>query len=95
MITTPSWVQLIIPSLNTPLRNAVCCNISAAEEVDKRISETVRLYESKGLRCSWVVGPRTKPHDMGERLLAAGFQRQEVVCGMTAEISKLSLWSGQ
>jgi GNAT superfamily N-acetyltransferase len=59
--------------------------------VDEQIRQTLRLYQSKGLRCSWVVGPRTKPHDMGERLLAAGFQLSSVSWGLTAELSELSL----
>ncbi len=91
VITTPSWAQIVTPSLNSPFRNAVCFNISAETEVDEQIRETVRLYESKGLRFSWVVGPRTKPHDMGERLLAAGFRRQEATRGLTADLSELSL----
>src|SRR5690606_20719744 len=75
----------------TPLRNAVCCNISAEAEVDEQIRQTLRLYQSKGLRSSWVVGPRTKPHDMGERLLAAGFKLSSVSWGMMAHVSELSL----
>jgi hypothetical protein len=73
------------------LRNAVCFNSSAEAEVDEQIRETVRHYESKGLPCGWMVGPRTKPHDMGERLLAAGFRLRSVASGMTAHLSELSL----
>jgi GNAT superfamily N-acetyltransferase len=88
---TPSWVQIVTPSFNNPLRNAVCCNISAEMEVDEQIRQTIRFYQSKGLRLSWVVGPRTKPHDMGKRLLAAGFQRSSVSWGLAADLSELSL----
>lgn len=88
---TPSWVQIVTPSFNSPLRNAVCCNISAEAEVDEQIRQTVRLYQSKGLRFSWWVGPRTRPHNMGERLLAAGFQLASSSWGMTAVLSELSL----
>lgn len=91
VISTPSWVQIVTPSLNNPMRNAVCFNISAEAEVDAQIRETVRLYQSKGLRCAWVVGPRTKPQDMGERLLAAGFRQLAAASGLTAELSELSL----
>jgi GNAT superfamily N-acetyltransferase len=91
VITSPSWAQTVTPSLNSPLRNAVYLNVSAEAEVDGQIRETVRLYESKGLRCGWVVGPRTKPQDMGERLLAAGFRLQASTFGMTADLAGFSL----
>jgi len=91
VIITPSWIQIVTPSLNNPLRNAVCCNISAEAEVDEQIRQTLRLYQSKGLRCSWVVGPRTRPLDMGERLLAAGFKQAAISWGLTAHLSELSL----
>jgi GNAT superfamily N-acetyltransferase len=91
VIITPSWIQIVTPSLNNPLRNAVCCNISAEAKVDEQIRQTIRLYQSKGLHCSWVVGPRTKPHDMGERLLAAGFKPTAVSWGLTAALSEISL----
>jgi GNAT superfamily N-acetyltransferase len=91
VITTPSWVQIITPSLNNPMRNSVCLNITPEAEVDERIRETVRLYESKGLQCAWIVGPRTKPHGIGERLLAAGFRLLATASGMTVDLSELSL----
>jgi GNAT superfamily N-acetyltransferase len=91
MITTPSWIQIVTPSLNNPMRNAVCRNISAEAEVDEQINETVRFYQSKGLRSAWVLGPRTQPHGMGERLLAAGFRLLGTAFGMTADLSELSL----
>jgi GNAT superfamily N-acetyltransferase len=91
VIVTPSWVQVVTPSLNTPMRNSVCCNISEEAEVNERIRETIQFYESKGLPCGWVVGPRTRPRDMGERLLAAGFRLHAVSSGLTGDLSELSL----
>lgn len=91
VITTPSWAQSVTPSLNNSLRNGVYFNSSTEAEADERIRETVQFYESKGLRCGWVVGPRTKPHDMGERLLAAGFRLLAASSGLTAHLSELSL----
>jgi GNAT superfamily N-acetyltransferase len=89
VITTPTWGQIITPTLDSHMRNSVCRSILTEAEVDARLSETIRLYQSKGLRCSWVVGPRARPRDLGERLLAAGFRLNAIDIGMTAELSRL------
>ncbi len=91
VIATPSWAQIVTPSLTSLARNAVCRNISTEAEVDEQIRETIRLYESKGLPCAWIVGPRTKPHDMGERLLAAGFRLHTATDGLIADLSEFTL----
>jgi GNAT superfamily N-acetyltransferase len=89
VIATPSWVQIVTPSLDNPMRNSICRNVSTDAEVDERIRETLRFYQSRNLRCSWVVGPNTRPSNLGERLVAAGFRFHSIGCGMTADLHEL------
>jgi GNAT superfamily N-acetyltransferase len=91
VIATPSWVQIVTPCLDNPMRNAICRSVSTEAEVDERIRETLLFYRSRNLRCSWVVGPNSRPRNLEERLVAAGFQLHTIGCGMSAELDELSL----
>lgn len=45
------------------------------EEVERRIDGVLDFFRARGRRFVWLVGPSTRPRDLGRRLLARGFQK--------------------
>lgn len=50
--------------------------------VEVRLDELIEEIEGAGRRCLWIVGPGTRPADLGERLVARGFVRQREWAGL-------------
>lgn len=42
--------------------------------VDEQLTQAIEQLEGSGRRYAWVVGPSTRPADLGERLAAQGFE---------------------
>ncbi|ADB34395.1 GCN5-related N-acetyltransferase [Kribbella flavida DSM 17836] len=70
--------------------NAVVAADLTAEEADRAIAESLRLLRTYGVPGSWHVGPSTRPRDLGDRLLAAGFTYGGSEPGMAVEPAVLS-----
>ncbi len=58
-------------------------------EADAAIAESVRAMRTHGVPGSWHVGPSMRPLDLGERLLAAGFDSGGSEPGMAIDLDAL------
>ena len=66
------------------LWNAVTRTELADGEADEAIAEALRWF---GGSCRWLTGPSTSPRDLGSRLVAAGFEEEDIpgmACDLTA-----------
>ena len=69
------WFQVITRSTPSLMANGVMrCEI-ADGSIDERIHKTIETYRAAGLPFHWTVSPSSKPHDLGQRLLAAGMSQ--------------------
>ncbi|HEY3081978.1 MAG TPA: GNAT family N-acetyltransferase [Chloroflexota bacterium] len=50
--------------------------------VEARLDELLHVIEGDGRRCLWVVGPSTRPADLGRHLLGRGFQQRFELLGL-------------
>jgi GNAT superfamily N-acetyltransferase len=57
------------------------------EDADERIQWAVRQFEQAGVEASWSIGPLTTPPDLPERLLAHGFEAEEDLPWMAADLA--------
>ncbi|MDB4960155.1 MAG: acetyltransferase, family [Myxococcales bacterium] len=72
VIDRPGWIQLITPSFRQGGFNEVAHAELAAEDADQVIAATIAEYRALGIKFRWVVGPGSRPADLGERLARAG-----------------------
>jgi hypothetical protein len=77
IIERPGWYQVVTPSAKTYLNEVVLCQIEA-DDAERVIDETVATYHEHGVRFRWMVGPLTRPVDLGERLARRGFEAVSV-----------------
>lgn len=50
--------------------------------VEARLDELIEAVEGDGRRCLWIVGPDTRPGDLGDRLTTRGFARVREWAGL-------------
>jgi GNAT superfamily N-acetyltransferase len=93
-VTYDGWMQTITPGVRSEPQNRVYLSVLPSFEVKKRIASTLETYRSLGLPFHWVVSPATRPTDLGERLVAAGFEVSHRASGMIAEAKSLDLSMG-
>jgi len=76
---------------NCPIdyHNAVVRAELSPEDADGEIAASLQRMRAHGVPGSWHVGPSMRPPDLGERLLAHGFEYGSDDIGMAADLSKL------
>jgi hypothetical protein len=79
------WYVSDIPH---PLYNGVLDARSGAEEVEKRVEETVARFQARGVPMMWWIGPSTRPDRLGEVLLAHGMSYRRNPAGMAIDLSR-------
>jgi ribosomal protein S18 acetylase RimI-like enzyme len=63
----------------------------APEDADRRIEEALAELRAAGVPASWSVGPSSEPADLGERLVRHGFEFEESMPWMAADLLQLEL----
>lgn len=84
VIARPGWLQLITPSLPQGGLNEVALSVLSEADAERVIDETLAEYARLGLRFRWLVGPDSRPLDLGQRLLRRGLHH-EASLGMARE----------
>jgi hypothetical protein len=59
------------------------------DEIDEKIEEMKRFCESHNIPLNWMIGPMTKPTDLGKYLEAHGFAYVGGATGMAIELRNL------
>ncbi len=89
-IKRPGWSQRITPSFARGGLNSVDLAVLADADADAVIDATIAEYDALGIRFRWTVGPDSRPHDLGERLLRRGL-RPRAVAVMAAPLAAITL----
>lgn len=71
-----------ITDLSHPLANLVGMADIAPEDVDATLKMVRNRYSHGRKGYGWVTGPLTRPHDLGERLVASGLKKADELAGM-------------
>jgi GNAT superfamily N-acetyltransferase len=71
-----------VTDLSHPLANLVGMADIAPENVDATLKMVRSRYSSGRKAYGWVTGPLTRPHDLGQRLVAAGLVKADEMAGM-------------
>lgn len=87
IIERPGWWQIVTPSFTQGGMNEVGCDELPAESCDELIDQTIESYKRLGLLFRWMLGPRTRPVDLAERLARHGLHRSESVAMACATAS--------
>ena len=58
-------------------------------EADRRIQQVVEVFRDRGVPLTWTVLPSSRPHDLGERLCAHGFELAWIGDGMSIDVASL------
>ena len=76
---------------NSPIdyHNCVVHADLAPEEAEEEIEASLRRMQAHNVPGSWHVGPSMRPPDLGERLVASGFEYGGDDIGMAADLSML------
>ena len=82
-------VSWIIGNCPIDYHNAVVRAELAPEDADEEIEASLERMRAHGVPGSWHVGPSMRPLDLGERLLAHGFEYGGDDIGMAADLSAL------
>jgi GNAT superfamily N-acetyltransferase len=75
-------VQGRVTDLSHPLANLVGMANIAPDEVDATLKLVRNRYSGGRKAYGWVTGPLTRPHDLGERLVASGLKKADEMAGM-------------
>ena len=89
-IHRPGWSQRITPAFARGGFNSVDLAVLADADADAVIDATIAEYDALGIRFRWTVGPDSRPHDLGERLLRRGLRRHEVAV-MAAPLAAITI----
>lgn len=82
-----AWVT---SSNDVPFANQVFhCQIPDAQ-VDNRIDEIISSFQGHEVSMSWLLGPSSKPDDLGDRLIERGLLYQGSTPGMAIELAQLA-----
>jgi GNAT superfamily N-acetyltransferase len=71
-----------VTDLSHPLANMVGMADIAPENVEATLKMVRSRYSGGRKAYGWVTGPLTRPHDLGERLVAAGLTKVDEMAGM-------------
>jgi len=71
-----------VTDLSHPLANLVGMAHIAPDEVDATLKMVRNRYSRGRKGYGWVTGPLTRPHDLGERLVASGLKKADEMAGM-------------
>ena len=71
-----------ITDLSHPLANLVGMANIAPDDVDATLKMVRNRYSRGRKGYGWVTGPLTRPHDLGERLVASGLKKADEMSGM-------------
>jgi len=71
-----------VTDLSHPLANLVGMADIAPENVDATLKMVRSRYSGGRKAYGWVTGPLTRPHDLGQRLVAAGLTKADEMAGM-------------
>ncbi len=82
-------VSWIIGNCPIDYHNAVVRADLSPEEADEEIGASLERMRAHGVPGSWHVGPSMRPSDLGERLVARGFEYGGDDIGMAADLSVL------
>ncbi|MFD3518411.1 GNAT family N-acetyltransferase [Streptomyces sp. NPDC058657] len=69
--------------------NGILWSGLTADTADAAIAAQIRHYSDRGLPFEWKLYSHDEPHDLGQRLLAAGFEPEEPEALMVAETAAL------
>lgn len=75
VVDRPDWFQVTTPLAKEHRKNLVYRAVLAEDEADARVAEVVEAHRERGAKLRWVVGPASRPLDLGERLVAHGMRR--------------------
>jgi GNAT superfamily N-acetyltransferase len=71
-----------VTDLSHPLANLVGMANIAPEDVEPTLKMVRNRYSGGRKAYGWVTGPSTRPHDLGERLVASGLKKVDEMAGM-------------
>jgi GNAT superfamily N-acetyltransferase len=71
-----------VTDLSNPLANLVGMANIEPEDVDATLKMVRNRYSGGRKGYGWVTGPLTRPHDLGERLVASGLKKADEMAGM-------------
>jgi len=71
-----------VTDLSHPLANLVGMANIASEDVDATLKMVRNRYSGGRKAYGWVTGPLTRPHDLGEELVASGLVKEDELAGM-------------
>lgn len=80
------WIEVSSPEASAT-RNAVI-HAELGDDADAEIDEVVARFGARGMAFRWHVGPSATPADIGERLLAHGFEHIDTLACMCIETSR-------
>jgi GNAT superfamily N-acetyltransferase len=72
-----------------PYLNRVFGANLASDAVDQCIKRVKRGFQKRGAAVTWLVGPSSKPYDLGDHLEQHGFDRCEPWVGMSCDLTQL------
>jgi GNAT superfamily N-acetyltransferase len=82
---------LYISGLGTSWANGVVAGRLRPGDADERIQWALRQFEQAGVEASWSFGPLTTPPDLPDRLVAHGFEPEEDLPWMAADLAAAPL----
>ena len=71
-----------VTDLSHPLANLVGMADIAPDAVDATLKMVRNRYSGGRKAYGWVTGPLTRPHDLGQRLVASGLVKEDEMAGM-------------
>jgi len=86
IVTATTDLTIADSGLDDDTFNIVAGASFTADNVSKRIADTVRVLQAAGRAFSWHVGPASRPADLSDRLTSAGFPAAEREAAMWAEL---------
>jgi ribosomal protein S18 acetylase RimI-like enzyme len=84
---TPEMV-LFVTGLPVSWANGVEAARLRPQLVDRRIDEAIAAFRAAGVSAAWSVGPLSRPRDLGDRLLARGFELDQDLAWMAADLER-------
>jgi hypothetical protein len=91
VIATDSWVQVTTPTVKTLFKNGIFRSLLEPSEADARIASTIDWYQSRQLPLWWIVSPSSRPGDLSQRLLRAGFRLTHTAIGMFVDLDRIHI----